>query len=66
MNTFNPPIVHVHEPEAVAFQVIDSREGDAARGDYAGQMRGVMRPLLQWATQCNLHDPGTLTISSRG
>jgi lipopolysaccharide transport system ATP-binding protein len=51
VNTFNPPIVHVHEPDAVAFQVIDSLEGDAARGDYAGQMRGVMRPLLQWATQ---------------
>lgn len=51
VNTFNPPIVHVHEPEAVAFQVVDSLEGDAARGDYAGQMRGVMRPLLQWSTQ---------------
>jgi lipopolysaccharide transport system ATP-binding protein len=59
VNSFNPPIVHVHEPDAVAFQVIDSLDGDAARGDYAGQMGGVMRPLLQWTTQCGIHGPGT-------
>ncbi len=62
VNTFNPPIVHVHEPDAVAFQIIDSLDGDAARGDYAGQMQGVMRPLLQWTTQCDMHGPGTLPI----
>lgn len=66
VNTFNPPVVHVHEPDAVAFQVIDSLEGDAARGDYAGQMRGVMRPLLQWATQCNMHSSGMLPITIGG
>ena len=66
VNTFNPPIVHVHEPEAVAFQVIDSLEGDAARGDYAGHMRGVMRPLLTWTTQCSRHTPRTPPIVTSG
>jgi lipopolysaccharide transport system ATP-binding protein len=67
VNTFNPPIVHAHEPEAVALQVIDSLAGDAARGDYAGRMRGVMRPFLQWATQCNGHSSGMPPgVTSRG
>jgi lipopolysaccharide transport system ATP-binding protein len=66
VNSFNPPIVHVHESEAVALQVIDSLGGDAARGDYAGRMRGVMRPLLEWGTQYSLHDPNIpLTTASR-
>ena len=40
-----------YELDAVAFQVIDSLDGDSARGDYAGRMTGVVRPLLQWSTQ---------------
>jgi lipopolysaccharide transport system ATP-binding protein len=44
-------MVHLHESDAVAFQVIDSLDGDSARGDYAGPMPGVVRPLLQWSTQ---------------
>lgn len=52
-DTFSPRMVHFHEPEVVAFQVIDPLEGDSARGDYVGsqRMRGVMRPLLQWETK---------------
>jgi lipopolysaccharide transport system ATP-binding protein len=65
VNSFNPPIVHVNEPDAVAFHVIDSLDGDAARGDFAGHMRGVMRPLLQWTTQGSMHGPGTpYTVTS--
>jgi lipopolysaccharide transport system ATP-binding protein len=30
--------------------VIDSLDGDSARGDYAGHMPGVIRPLLNWTT----------------
>lgn len=37
--------------EAVAFQVIDSMDGDTARGDWAGELRGSIRPLLKWTTQ---------------
>jgi lipopolysaccharide transport system ATP-binding protein len=46
-----PPIVHFFERDAVAFQVIDTLEGDSARGDYGGHMPGVVRPLLRWTTE---------------
>ena len=44
-------VLHAHEPNAVAFQVIDSQSGDSARGDYVGPMPGVVRPLLRWETK---------------
>ena len=49
--------VHFDVNPAVAFQVIDSFDGDAARGDLAGQMPGVIRPLLKWS---NRFIPGQL------
>lgn len=45
-----PVVVHFHERDAVAFQVVDSMDGDSARGEYAGPIPGVMRPLLEWRT----------------
>lgn len=38
-------------PEAIAFQVIDSFEGDSARGPYPGDLAGVVRPKLDWRTE---------------
>jgi len=55
ISTMNPVIVHFHERDAVAFQVIDSLEGNSARGDFAGTIPGVVRPLLQWKTEFTLH-----------
>ncbi len=43
--------VHVHKRDAAAFNVIDSFEGDSARGDYTGPFAGVVRPLVSWTTQ---------------
>jgi lipopolysaccharide transport system ATP-binding protein len=43
--------VHVMEDRAVNFQVIDSLDGDAARGDYQGPFPGVVRPLVNWTTR---------------
>ncbi len=37
-------------PEAVAFQVVDSHDGDSARGDWVGRLGGVVRPMLTWTT----------------
>jgi lipopolysaccharide transport system ATP-binding protein len=37
--------------EAVAFHVYDPGEGDSARGLFAGQWRGAIRPLLEWTTE---------------
>ena len=42
---------HLHEREAVAFQVVDSLDGDSARGSFTGAMAGAVRPLLRWETQ---------------
>ena len=40
------------EREAVAFQVLDSMDGAlTARGDWAGDFVGVIRPLLKWETK---------------
>jgi lipopolysaccharide transport system ATP-binding protein len=50
ISTIEPWIVQGIERQAVAFQVIDSCEGDSARGDWAGPLPGVVRPLLKWNT----------------
>lgn len=50
-STLNPVMVHFHERDAIAFQVVDSLEGDSARGDYARHVPGVVRPLLPWTTR---------------
>jgi lipopolysaccharide transport system ATP-binding protein len=38
------------EQEVVSFQVVDPMEGDSARGDWANNLPGVVRPLLTWET----------------
>ena len=43
-----PAVLQFIERQVVAFNVIDSCDGDSARGDYAGPMPGVVRPLLKW------------------
>lgn len=51
ISTMDPVAVHVEERDAVAFQVIDSFEGDSARGNYGGPFPGIVRPLLRWDTE---------------
>jgi len=36
--------------EVVGFKVIDNLDGDSARGDFTGEVPGVVRPLLNWTT----------------
>ena len=43
--------IHFNQIDAVSFDVVDSLEGDTARGDYAGRMDGVIRPILEWETE---------------
>jgi len=40
----------IDEREVVAFNVMDTVEGDSARGDWVGRLQGVVRPLLEWET----------------
>jgi len=39
---------HAQERSALSFHVQDPGEGDSARGLFTGQVRGVVRPLLEW------------------
>ncbi len=48
LSTYKPLIVHFVERDAVTFRVIDSLDGDSARGDYAGLLPGIVRPMLEW------------------
>jgi lipopolysaccharide transport system ATP-binding protein len=50
VRSFDPVQVHFVERDAVAFQVIDSLDGNSARGDFGGTLPGVVRPLLRWTT----------------
>jgi len=47
----DPYVRHFHANQCVAFHVVDSPDGDAARGDWDGPLAGVVRPLLQWTNQ---------------
>ncbi len=46
--TLNPTIVQFWERDVVSFEVFDNFTGDSARGEWSGQLGGVVRPLLQW------------------
>jgi lipopolysaccharide transport system ATP-binding protein len=48
--SLNPYMKCFRINDAVAFQVIDSMDGDTARVDYAGNLSGVIRPILKWET----------------
>ena len=49
--TMNPEKLQFSARNAVSFLVVDSLDGDSARGDYAGNITGAVRPLLKWTTQ---------------
>ncbi len=47
----DPMTLQFIESDVIAFQVVDSLEGDSARGDYANNLGGIIRPLLDWKTE---------------
>jgi lipopolysaccharide transport system ATP-binding protein len=49
--TLEPMNVHVLERDAVVFTVTDPNTGGTARANYAGQLPGVVRPILKWETE---------------
>ncbi|MEZ6120081.1 MAG: ABC transporter ATP-binding protein [Pirellulaceae bacterium] len=49
--TLQPTRAQFYERDVVAFQVIDSMDGNSARGDWTGKMGGVVRPYLDWTTE---------------
>lgn len=50
MSSWEPWIVHFHEKEAIAVQIVDDLDKDGARSIYTGNMRGFVRPKLEWKT----------------
>ena len=46
--TLEPQTIQFSEKDIVSFHVVDSIDGDSARGDWAGPMRGAVRPMLKW------------------
>ncbi len=53
MRTVEPDLLHFAQENLVAFEVIDSAGGNSARGDWTRDIRGVVRPLLDWSTIFN-------------
>jgi lipopolysaccharide transport system ATP-binding protein len=51
LDTMYPTITQFRQRDVVAFQVVDSLDGDSARGDTVGRWGGAVRPLLTWSTQ---------------
>jgi lipopolysaccharide transport system ATP-binding protein len=50
METVAPTVFQFYVHDAVTFRVIDTLDGDSARGDYLGKINGVVRPRLEWTT----------------
>src|SRR5688572_15658829 len=57
ISTMDPVKIHFFERDVVAFQVIDTMDGDSSRGDYAGPMPGMVRPMLNWTSQFTPANP---------
>jgi lipopolysaccharide transport system ATP-binding protein len=51
ISTISPTIKHVYERDVIAFQLVESLGGISARGQFGGEIPGIVRPLLRWATQ---------------
>jgi lipopolysaccharide transport system ATP-binding protein len=47
----DPKALQFAERDTIAFQVVDSMEGDSARGIWANNLGGVVRPRLKWKTR---------------
>ena len=57
ITTIKPETQQVGEFSIVAFHVVDTLEGDSARGGIGRQMPGAVRPLLEWSTQYRASAP---------
>jgi lipopolysaccharide transport system ATP-binding protein len=49
-------VVQFCEVGAVAFHIIDTLDGESARGDWGGSLGGALRPKLNWSTEFEPRD----------
>jgi lipopolysaccharide transport system ATP-binding protein len=65
--TSHPLTRHFQERQAVAFHVVDSMDGDSARGDWGGEWSGAVRPKLEWATRLEaLESEASTPVGAQG
>lgn len=64
IRTLSPNVRRLRVDDAVAFQVIDSQEGNTARADFTGNIPGIVRPLLKWETQFAPRRNSSVTAAS--
>jgi lipopolysaccharide transport system ATP-binding protein len=57
LSTRDPYVVHFFEQDTIAFRVVDTLDGDSARGDWDGHFPGIVRPLLRWTTDYEAVSP---------
>ncbi len=46
--THDPFVLHFHDKEAIAFNMMDDMDKSPTRGDYVGSLPGIIRPNLKW------------------
>ncbi|MCZ4318516.1 ABC transporter ATP-binding protein [Aequorivita viscosa] len=46
--THDPFVVHFHDRDALAFNMIEDIKNSPTRGDYVGSLPGIIRPSLKW------------------
>jgi lipopolysaccharide transport system ATP-binding protein len=53
--THDPFLIHFHERDSIAFNMIDKQTESPTRGDYVGSLPGIIRPLLIWESKIKLY-----------
>jgi lipopolysaccharide transport system ATP-binding protein len=46
----NPLDVYLHEKQVLIFEIFTDLNKATARGEYANEFAGIVRPLIQWET----------------
>ena len=65
LTTRDPYADHLFAQHAVACRIIDPHDGTGARGDWVGNLPGVVRPLLKWSTTFTPPESGRHADQSR-
>jgi lipopolysaccharide transport system ATP-binding protein len=51
VSSINPTVIHALERDAIAFHVVARSAGAGVRGDWAEDLPGVVRPMLDWTVE---------------
>ncbi|MGI9304382.1 MAG: hypothetical protein ACR2RB_17005, partial [Gammaproteobacteria bacterium] len=46
-----PDIKQYNEQQIISFNVVEQKGEGTARGDWTGELKGSVRPLLKWTTR---------------